>query len=52
MVALQIQRELQWFKEVERFVCSLEITHEIPQMVFTREHKDLVIEGEKWMKTT
>ncbi|KAL7592495.1 hypothetical protein Lser_V15G32881 [Lactuca serriola] len=55
--ALQIQRELQWFKEVERFVCPLNIIQrnsfdETPQMVFTREHKDLVVEGEKWMKAT
>ncbi|KAK9075762.1 hypothetical protein SSX86_004091 [Deinandra increscens subsp. villosa] len=56
-VALQIQRELQWFKEVEGFVCPLNIIQknsfgETPQMVFIREHKELVIEGEKWMKTT
>ncbi|XP_023755239.1 uncharacterized protein LOC111903718 [Lactuca sativa] len=55
--ALQIQRELQWFKEVERFVCPLNVVqknsfHETPQMVFTREHKELVIDGEKWMKAT
>ncbi|PWA95828.1 ankyrin repeat-containing domain, PGG domain protein [Artemisia annua] len=55
--ALQIQYELQWYKEVERFVCPLNITQknssqETPQMVFTREHKGLVIEGEKWMKST
>ncbi|KAI3511018.1 hypothetical protein L1887_18159 [Cichorium endivia] len=55
--ALQIQRELQWFKELERFVCPLNIKQknfleETPQMVFTREHKELVIEGEKWMKAT
>ncbi|KAL7604627.1 hypothetical protein Lser_V15G19366 [Lactuca serriola] len=55
--ALQIQRELQWFKEVEKFICPLSIIqknyfNETPQMVFTREHKDLVIEGEKWMKST
>ncbi|CAI9293226.1 unnamed protein product [Lactuca saligna] len=55
--ALQIQRELQWFKEVERFICPLSITqknsfNETPQTVFTREHKDLVVEGEKWMKST
>ncbi|KAI3495847.1 hypothetical protein L1887_38193 [Cichorium endivia] len=55
--ALQIQRELQWFKEVKGFVCPLNIiqknsSNETPQMVFTREHKDLVIEGEKWMKST
>ncbi|KAF5812464.1 putative PGG domain, ankyrin repeat-containing domain superfamily [Helianthus annuus] len=55
--ALQIQRELQWFKEVQGFVCPLNIIQknsfgETPQMVFTREHKELVIEGEKWMKAT
>ncbi|GJX35219.1 ankyrin repeat-containing domain, PGG domain protein [Tanacetum coccineum] len=55
--ALQIQRELQWFKEVEKFVCPLEhiqknYADETPEMVFTREHVDLVIEGEKWMKAT
>ncbi|CAH1448931.1 unnamed protein product [Lactuca virosa] len=55
--ALQIQRELQWFKEVERFICPLSIMqknsfNETPQTVFTREHKELVIEGEKWMKST
>ncbi|CAH1436293.1 unnamed protein product [Lactuca virosa] len=55
--ALQIQRELLWFKEVEGFVCPLSIIQknssgETPKMIFTREHKDLVIEGEKWMKST
>ncbi|GJS08196.1 ankyrin repeat-containing domain, PGG domain protein [Tanacetum coccineum] len=55
--ALQIQRELQWFKEVERFVCPLNRIQknsddETPAMVFTREHKDLVIEGENWIKKT
>ncbi|KAI7755411.1 hypothetical protein M8C21_005579 [Ambrosia artemisiifolia] len=55
--ALQIQSELQWFKEVQGFVCALNIIQknserQTPQMVFTREHKDLVIEGEKWMKET
>ncbi|PWA92251.1 ankyrin repeat-containing domain, PGG domain, Gag-polypeptide of LTR copia-type [Artemisia annua] len=55
--ALQIQRELQWFKEVEGFLCPLNRMQknsddETPQMVFTREHKDLVIEGEKWIKST
>ncbi|CAI9293231.1 unnamed protein product [Lactuca saligna] len=55
--ALQIQRELQWYKEVGRFICPLSIMqknyfNETPQMVFTREHKELVIEGEKWMKST
>ncbi|KAI3518269.1 hypothetical protein L1887_06804 [Cichorium endivia] len=53
--ALQIQREIQWFKEVEEFVCPINIieknsSNETPQMIFTREHKELVDEGEKWMK--
>nr|GEV58893.1 ankyrin repeat-containing domain, PGG domain protein [Tanacetum cinerariifolium] len=55
--ALQIQRELQWFKEVEQFVCPLNTIQknhlgETPQMLFTKQHKELVTEGEKWMKTT
>ncbi|KAD6455105.1 hypothetical protein E3N88_09811 [Mikania micrantha] len=55
--ALQIQYELQWFKEVKGFVCPSNITQknssgDTPQMVFTREHQDLVIKGENWMKAT
>ncbi|CAH1448929.1 unnamed protein product [Lactuca virosa] len=39
--ALQIQRELQWFKEVEKFICPLSVIqknsfNETPQMVFSR----------------
>ncbi|KAI3495760.1 hypothetical protein L1887_38106 [Cichorium endivia] len=54
---LQIQRELQWFKEVQGFVSPLNAKqknffNETPQMVFTREHGDLVMEGEKWLKAT
>ncbi|CAL5328664.1 unnamed protein product [Camellia sinensis] len=56
--ALQMQRELQWYKEVEKFVMPYdkELLNknegEIPSMIFTREHKTLVKEGEKWMKVT
>ncbi|KAJ9551008.1 hypothetical protein OSB04_015053 [Centaurea solstitialis] len=55
--ALQLQRELQWFKEVEKFMLPIEIIDknmkkETPEMMFTREHKHLVKEGEEWMKTT
>ncbi|KAK9073671.1 hypothetical protein SSX86_006265 [Deinandra increscens subsp. villosa] len=55
--ALQIQSELKWFQEVKGFVCPPNIIKkncfgETPHMVFTREHKELVIEGEKWMKAT
>ncbi|CAN6708080.1 unnamed protein product [Malus baccata var. baccata] len=56
--ALQIQRELQWFKEVERF--AQPVDHEAinktdemtPRELFTKVHKDLVKEGEKAMKDT
>ncbi|TQD77419.1 hypothetical protein C1H46_037036 [Malus baccata] len=56
--ALQMQRELQWFKEVERF--ALHVHHEginktdkmTPRELFTKGHKDLVKEGEKAMKDT
>ncbi|THF98120.1 hypothetical protein TEA_000512 [Camellia sinensis var. sinensis] len=55
--ALQMQRELQWFKEVEKFVIPRykqirNNKNEVPSMVFTKEHKKLVEEGEKWMKDT
>ncbi|KAD6454880.1 hypothetical protein E3N88_09586 [Mikania micrantha] len=55
--ALQMQLELQWFKEVERFVSPLNVNQknsfgETPQMVFTNEHKKLRTEGEKWLKET
>nr|XP_043632956.1 uncharacterized protein LOC122604120 [Erigeron canadensis] len=55
--ALQIQYELQWFKEVKKFVypaCTKEKNWygDTPEMVFTKEHKELVTEGERWMKET
>ncbi|XP_076951818.1 uncharacterized protein LOC143625354 [Bidens hawaiensis] len=55
--ALQMQRELQWFQEVEKFVEPKykEATNkrqETPIMVFRREHKELRKEGEEWMKKT
>ncbi|CAL5328661.1 unnamed protein product [Camellia sinensis] len=55
--ALQMQLELQWFKEVEKFVTPRykqlrNDDNEFPSMVFTKEHKKLVEEGEKWMKDT
>ncbi|XP_059657301.1 ankyrin repeat-containing protein NPR4-like isoform X2 [Cornus florida] len=55
--ALQMQRELLWFKEVEKNVLpsyrEMENTKgQTPQMLFTEEHKKLVEEGEKWMKGT
>ncbi|GAV73196.1 PGG domain-containing protein, partial [Cephalotus follicularis] len=55
--ALQMQRELRWYKEVEGIVHplykeQLNNNGETPSQVFTRYHKDLVKEGEKWMKDT
>jgi hypothetical protein len=55
--ALQMQRELQWFKEVKKFVrpsykTMMNNANETPAMVFTREHKDLVVKGGEWMKDT
>lgn len=55
--ALQLQRELQWRKEVEKLMLPTElikenIYKETPNMVFTKQHEDLVKEGERWMKTT
>ncbi|KAA8523318.1 hypothetical protein F0562_009741 [Nyssa sinensis] len=53
--ALQMQRELQWFKEVEKFVLPPHKEAEnsvgkTPAMVFTEAHNDLVKEGQQWMK--
>ncbi|KAF7143361.1 hypothetical protein RHSIM_Rhsim05G0008700 [Rhododendron simsii] len=55
--ALQMQRELQWFKEVEKFVRPSyidrpNVQNETPAMVFTREHEKLVVAGGEWMKNT
>ncbi|XP_016649016.1 PREDICTED: ankyrin repeat-containing protein At3g12360-like [Prunus mume] len=56
--ALPMQRELQWFKEVESIVSPqcLEVTNVSEKMtareVFTKNHKELVKEGEESMKGT
>ncbi|KAJ9159804.1 hypothetical protein P3X46_025274 [Hevea brasiliensis] len=55
--ALQMQRELQWYKKVESIVdpSLKEYTNsnnETPGEIFSNEHKELVINGEKWMKET
>lgn len=55
--ALQMQRELQWFKEVEKLVKhshkeALNTEHNTPRMVFTLEHKELLKEAREWMKST
>ncbi|KAJ0800099.1 putative ankyrin repeat-containing domain, PGG domain, ankyrin repeat-containing domain superfamily [Helianthus annuus] len=55
--ALQLQRELLWFEEVEKLVLPLKLEEknihkETPAMVFTREHQDLLKQGEIWLKKT
>ncbi|KAL3623598.1 hypothetical protein CASFOL_032414 [Castilleja foliolosa] len=55
--ALQMQSELQWFQEVEKFLhpYSRERSNKdgkTPKMVFTEEHVQLKADGEKWMKDT
>ncbi|XP_061360957.1 uncharacterized protein LOC133304895 [Gastrolobium bilobum] len=55
--AFQMQKELQWFKEVEKLDHPLhkEIKNKdgkTPWQLFREEHKTLLEEGEKWMKDT
>ncbi|KAI3862977.1 hypothetical protein MKX03_005360 [Papaver bracteatum] len=55
--ALQMQREVQWFKGVETIVHSqYKYTRnkdgKTAKFVFSEQHKDLVEKGEKWMKDT
>ncbi|KAG6678545.1 hypothetical protein I3842_14G086200 [Carya illinoinensis] len=55
--ALQMQRELQWFKEVEKIVQpkdkeKINNNGFTPQQLFTKNHENMMKEGEKWMKDT
>ncbi|KAJ9672655.1 hypothetical protein PVL29_026038 [Vitis rotundifolia] len=55
--ALQMQRELHWFKEIEKYALrafseSENNNEDKPKMVFIKEHEKLIKEGEKWMKGT
>ncbi|XP_034679628.1 uncharacterized protein LOC117909645 [Vitis riparia] len=55
--ALQMQRELHWFKEIEKYAPrafseSENENKDKPKMVFIKEHEKLIKEGEKWMKGT
>ncbi|KAJ4824512.1 hypothetical protein Tsubulata_039579, partial [Turnera subulata] len=55
--ALQMQRELQWFKEVERvtpikYVGYPNSNGDTARQLFTKSHKQLKDEGEQWMKQT
>ncbi|KAI3950985.1 hypothetical protein MKW98_026439 [Papaver atlanticum] len=56
-VALQIQRELQWLKGVESIMPENDKFKKnkegyTAEIVFTNEHKELLKEGEDWMKDT
>lgn len=52
----QMQRELQWFKLAQKIVPEGRMKKnyygETPEMVFTKEHKELVIESGDWLKKT
>ncbi|KAI3706231.1 hypothetical protein L6452_23830 [Arctium lappa] len=55
--ALQMQRELQWFEEIESFVepslkGDLNKDKQTPRMVFKEQHKELLQQGKEWMKDT
>ncbi|CAA3017830.1 ankyrin repeat-containing At5g02620-like [Olea europaea subsp. europaea] len=55
--ALQMQRELLWFKEVEKnlrpsYLQEKNKKGETPRELFTEEHEKLREAGEKWMKDT
>uniref|UniRef100_A0A7N0TYS2 PGG domain-containing protein n=1 Tax=Kalanchoe fedtschenkoi TaxID=63787 RepID=A0A7N0TYS2_KALFE len=55
--ALQMQRELQWFKEIENLVqpsykSKRNKYGQTPQEIFSESHHHLMMEGEKWMKDT
>ncbi|KGN49940.2 hypothetical protein Csa_000550 [Cucumis sativus] len=57
--ALQMQRELLWYKEVEKIVLSSQLEAKCddplkltPRELFTIEHKDLRKDGEAWMRNT
>ncbi|XP_048326672.2 uncharacterized protein LOC125421521 [Ziziphus jujuba] len=55
--ALQLQNELQWFQEVMSIVPPWALHHRnnqgmTPGEIFNQEHKELVPQGEKWMKDT
>ncbi|KAJ6323144.1 hypothetical protein OIU77_012888 [Salix suchowensis] len=53
--ALQMQRELQWYKEVESIMNPTDKdtpneNNQTPRELFTHDHKDLLVKGEEWMK--
>ncbi|CAH8257158.1 unnamed protein product [Arabidopsis lyrata] len=55
--ALQMQRELQWFKEIESMVPDNELARknkngQMPREIFENSHREMRVKGEKWMKET
>ncbi|XP_062162521.1 ankyrin repeat-containing protein NPR4-like [Alnus glutinosa] len=55
--ALQMQRELLWFKEIEKIVPRSYVNRknskgQTPKEIFIKAHKNLQKDGEKWMKDT
>ncbi|XP_042955347.1 uncharacterized protein LOC122291609 [Carya illinoinensis] len=55
--ALQMQKELQWFKEVETIVHHKVREHKnedglTPRELFTQQHEAMLKAGEQWMKNT
>ncbi|KAL6580969.1 hypothetical protein OROMI_006892 [Orobanche minor] len=62
--ALQMQRELQWYKKVEEVVqpsyraefnenkVGNNVERKLPDEIFTETHKELLKEGSEWMKGT
>ncbi|KAM1953944.1 hypothetical protein ACFX16_023681 [Malus domestica] len=55
--AFQMQRERQWYKEVESIVVPLSGASSLnkdgltPPELFTEKHKELLEDGEKWMRS-
>ncbi|CAL0301532.1 unnamed protein product [Lupinus luteus] len=55
--ALQMMLELSWFEEVKKIMIPLFIEMKnsedfTPRQIFTKEHEELLKNGESWMKTT
>ncbi|XP_042957600.1 uncharacterized protein LOC122293174 isoform X3 [Carya illinoinensis] len=55
--ALQMQRELQWFKQVAgilnpKIIESINRDGLTPQELFAKNHENMIEKGEKWMKDT
>ncbi|KAL5818736.1 hypothetical protein ACOSQ4_022578 [Xanthoceras sorbifolium] len=55
--ALQMQRDLEWFEEVQsilppKYMEEVNENNKTPSELFSKEHEELVKEGERWMKST